>query len=91
MEAHREMIIAELGDGSGGPEFEKLVERLKGCSNFRLSRGDQWNDYTPEDRAAGINKGLDQSNAVRHSFAPSRKRRVNVRDYLDSLKENKEL
>jgi hypothetical protein len=82
----RRLAMCAVGDGSGGVEFERLVTHLSRAQNFRVFPGERWAFLTPEERAAEINKGIEQSDAVRSSFAPvSSRPKVNVREYLDRL------
>lgn len=82
----RQLAICAVGDGAGGVEFERLVGHLSRSHNFRVFPGERWAFLTPEERAAEVNRGLEQSDAVRSSFAPvSSRTRVDVREHVARL------
>jgi hypothetical protein len=69
------------------PELDRLKDRLAGARNFHVSWGPEAHTLTPEQRAAEINKALDQrdSGAARMTgFPKSGRPKVNVRDWLAS-------
>lgn len=66
-------------------EIERLKERLAGVRNFHVSWGPEAHKLTPEQRAAEINKALDQRDAglaPMSSFPRTKKPMVDVRDWL---------
>jgi hypothetical protein len=81
----RRLAIREVGDGSGGVAFERLVSMLGNAVNFRISRGERWPDLTPEERAAAVVAGLEQRGDPGVDpdvgFPRSKQPRVDLSDY----------
>lgn len=81
----RRLAIREVGDGSGGAAFERLVTLLGKAVNLRISRGERWPKLTPEERAAAIVAGLEQRGSPvadpEFGFPRSKQPRVDVSDY----------